>query len=178
MTYLPYNVAHDNERKLQTLETTVTILDDTVMGFTLASGFDNQTYVFNSSRKSSDECTTKPLAPVSFALNPDPWDIFLKANEDPEGTFTVIISEVTYILVVEDGLPKTCNVTIGTGADQIDMPISYIRYDNRPPPFYMFSLPEACRRYTCNACYSSAVSITSSLLLLVSALVMFLLSTV
>ena len=91
----------------------------------------------------------------------------------PPGTYTITDSGVTTQLTLVNGRPAFITIT----ALSIVTVITITNFENTPPAFSTFSLPSECSQFTCSACYSSAVSVSISITLILTTLLMYLFTT-
>ena len=169
-TYTRYDVAIDATRGLlastqvATLESGGSSIPFT--RFTIESVNDSMQYVVLNGVCNSFTYTVNPTNPMSYS--PNFWSKFDNAVENPPGTYTVTFPPFVQTLVTENGLPTSYSYVI-TGATSFE--VTSTRFTNSTPPFSAFALPAACSQFNCTACYSSAVNLGSSFILMLLALV-------
>ena len=105
-------------------------------------------------------------------LNTSIWDLYAAGTESPTGTFTYTQSGSTYKLTIVNGAPA-----VFTRNSSILETVTTVTNFEMPPAFSRFSLPSECSRFNCTACYSSAVSVSISVLLLLTTLLLYLFAT-
>ena len=185
LNYVRYNYAEDNTQFLSVMDSTYVSDGAINQEFLLASGNDDITY-----SDTNGVCTTSQYASTSLLSGTSELVNFVTGVEAPPGTVTY---NLTYqgdsvILVTVNGLPVSYMSTYIFDTYNVTMILNIHSYTNSTPPFSTFVIPEAC---LCDSCYSpsattmsptttpsSAVSVTSSFLLMLAALAMFLFSTV
>ena len=159
----------DITRELQYIEATQTVDGTTTSGSGISSGNDDATYVIT-----DGVCSEGELAPNQFfPLDSNIWDMFAAGTESPPGTYTITDSGVTTQLTLVNGRPAFITIT----ALSIVTVITITNFENTPPAFSTFSLPSECSQFTCSACYSSAVSVSISITLILTTLLMYLFTT-
>ena len=172
-----YNYAIDTTRMLGFEDVAATTNGVQGSLFDFLSVKDNLTYT-----NSNGTCKTMPGSGNFSQTIIFLFGAFTTGVEAPPGTITYIStsSGSTSVLVTVNGLPTTLTSTSTSSTFNLDIH----SYTNSAPPFSVFVLPDACSDFTCDSCYSptttpsSAVSVTSSFLLMLAALAMFLFSTV
>ena len=197
LNHTRHNYAADTTRLLSVTDTLSVSDGVEYSGFVLASGNDNLTY-----SDSDGTCTTSPY--ISTLMNGTNGYIalgnFTTGVEAPPGTitYTSTYQNSSAILVTVNGLPVSFTFAYIFDTYTVTSTININSYTNSSPPFSTFVLPDACSNFTCDYCYSPsattmspsatimsptttpslAVGVTSSFLLMLAALVMFLFSTV
>ena len=162
-TYTRFDYAIDTTREL--LYANFEAMSGVVTSNGVASVNDGSIYQVTNGVCTKRTYTVNPSSPMSFQF--DFWGAFDNAVENPPGTYVVTVSQVVYTLVTVNGLPVTYTSS-STGSSLV---LAITDYINSTPPFSTFTLPAACSQFTCNACYSSAVNLGSSFILMLLALV-------
>ena len=167
-TYIGYKLAVDATRELLYAK-----LDGISGGVSssrseLISANDNSAYVVINGVCAESTYTANPSDPTSFRVNF--WSVFDNVAANPAGTYVVTLSQIVLTLVTENGVPVTYSI-ISTGTPTFSLVLTMTNYINTTPPFSTFALPAACSQFTCTACYSSAVNLGSSFILMLLALV-------
>ncbi|KAI6658014.1 hypothetical protein LOD99_15729 [Oopsacas minuta] len=180
ITYPRFDIAIDATRELAYQNIDFISSGATFNIFAITSVNDNATY----GTFTGQNCTMTDGASMTgqspIPLTSNFWDVFQGATEAPPGTFTVTIPPITLSVVIVNGRPTVFSIAVadtGSGGSVIVITIS--NYLNGQPPFSLFTLPESCSEFTCDACYSSsAAGLASSLLMMLAAIALFILSTV
>ena len=140
----------------------------------LSSVSDNATYE-TVEQLFSGSCVMTSLNPNPyFPIDMNVWELFATAVESPAGTFTYTEGITSYAIVIENGLPVT--YTISVSLIGIETIITVDSFSNQAPAHSEFSLPSECTEYECEACYSGAAAVASSVLLILSALLVYLMA--
>ncbi|KAI6658015.1 hypothetical protein LOD99_15730 [Oopsacas minuta] len=175
-----FDIAIDATRELAYINSDFIFNGTTFNAFSITSESDNATY----STLTGQNCTMTDGASMTgqspIPLTSNFWDTFENATEAPPGTFTVANPPITLSVVIVNGRPTVFTIAVAdTGFGGIVTVITISNYLNGQPPFSLFTLPESCSEFTCDACYSSsAAGLASSLLMMLAAIALFILSTV
>ena len=110
---------------------------------------------------------------VNFPIDTNVWDSYVNATESPAGTFTITKGDIALQVTIVNGVPGLFNTTTDTSLTTFAVK----NFDNFTPDFSTFCLPSECSQFTCNACYSSAVSVSISIMLLLTTLLVYLFTT-
>ena len=110
---------------------------------------------------------------VNFPIDTNVWDSYVNATESPAGTFTITKGDITFQVTIVNGVPGLFATTTDTSL----ITFAVKNFDNFTPDFSTFCLPSECSQFTCNACYSSAVSVSISIMLLLTTLLVYLFTT-
>ena len=110
---------------------------------------------------------------VNFPIDTNVWDSYVNATESPAGTFTITKGDITLQVTIVNGVPDLFTTTTDTSLTTFAVK----NFDNFTPDFSTFYLPSECSQFTCNACYSSAVSVSVSSMLLLTTLLVCLFTT-
>ena len=163
------SVSVDINRRLRFIDETIPTEGVVSYNLRLSSENDSATYLsFN------NVCTQTVLDPnVIFPLDTNVWDLYANGTELSPGTFTFTQDSITYLVTIVNGEPAGFTFTTDTTV----IAISVTNFDNSTPDFSTFSLPSECSQFTCNACYSSAVSVSISIMLLLTTLLVYLFTT-
>ena len=137
--------------------------------YALASANDNTSYQALNGTCSESTFNSNLSDPMSFLGNY--WREFDNAVENPPGTFTITGSQSITTLVTVNGLPTSITSGLSTSSFTSLFVLTITSFTNSTPPFSTFALPAACSQFTCNACYSSAVNLGSSFIIMLLALV-------
>ena len=165
-----YTVFVDITRRLQYVNETVTTTGGAVSNnLRLSSERNDATYL--SVNGVCDRVAFNPN--VIFPLNTNVWDMYEAGTESPSGTYTFTQDGITYQVTMSNDVPVIFTFSFGTTV--IAITVSY--FNNTPPAFSTFSLPSECSQFTCSACYSSAVSVSISITLILTTLLMYLFTT-
>ena len=167
--YTRFDVAADISRRLGYTNFVGMSEGATYSIYQFFSGNDNTSYVVL-----NGICTERAF--ISNASDPmisqaDSWSQYDNAVENPPGTFTITGSQSVTKLVTTNGLPTSITGSTTTSSLTTLLVITINSFTNSTPPFSTFALPAACSQFTCTACYSSAVNLGSSFILMLLALV-------
>ena len=110
---------------------------------------------------------------VNFPIDTNVWDSYVNATESPAGTFTITKGDIALQVTIVNGVPGLFTTTTDTSLTTFAVK----NFDNFTPDFSTFCLPSECSQFTCNACYSSAVSVSISIMLLLTTLLVYLFTT-
>ena len=168
-TYTRFDVAVDISRRLRYTNFVGVSEGATYSIYQFFSGNDNTSYLVL-----NGICTERAF--ISNASDPmisqaDSWSQYDNAVENPPGTFTITGSQSVTKLVTTNGLPTSITGSTTTSSLTTLLVITITSFTNSTPQFSTFTLPAACSQSTCNACYSSAVNLGSSFILMLLALV-------
>ena len=164
-TFTRYNLAIDDTRGLLYANIEGMIAGVTSAINAVASVNDNSAYQVLNGVCNESTYVVNPSDPMSLQVNF--WSAFDNVAANPPGTYVVTVSQVVLTLITENGLPVSYTIS-STGFSFV---LTITNYINSTPPFSTFALPAACSQFTCNACYSSAVNLGSSFILMLLALV-------
>ena len=164
-TFTRYNLAIDATRELLYGNIEAMIADATFSIYALASVNDQSAYVVTNGVCSESTYIANASDQMSFRVNF--WGSFDNAVVNSPDTYVVTESSTVSTLLTTNGLPVSYNVSF-TG---FSFALTITNYINSAPQFSTFTLPAACSQSTCNACYSSAVNLGSSFILMLLALV-------
>ena len=164
-TFTRYNLAIDATRGL--LYANIEGMSGGVTNTINAVGSvnDNSAYQVLNGVCTKSTYTVNPSDPMGLQVNF--WSAFDNVAANPPGTYVVTVSQVVLTLVTVNGLP----VTLTSSSTGTSFELTITNYIDSTPPFSTFALPAACSQFTCNACYSSAVNLGSSFILMLLALV-------
>ena len=137
--------------------------------YSLVSVNDNSAYQVLNSTCTESTLISNPSDPMNFLYNY--WSQFDNAVENPPGTFTANYSQIVLTLVTVNGLPTSVISVYTSSSSAYLFVLTITSYTNSTPPFSTFTLPATCCQFTCTACYSSAVNLGSSFILMLLALV-------
>ena len=165
-----YSVSVDINRRLQFVDETVTTAGGIVSNnLRLSSENDSATYL-----STNNVCNQILFNPnVIFPLDTNVWALYSTGTESPLGTYTFTQGSITYLVTIVNGKPAL--FTFSFSNTIIAIPVT--NFDNSTPAFSTFCLPSECSQLTCNACYSSAVSVSISIMLLLTTLCVYLFTT-
>ena len=164
-----YSVSVDITRRLRFVDETVTTsLGDISNNLRLSSEDDSATYL-----SVSNVCTKMTFDPKAiFPTNTNVWNLYT-AGIEADGTYTFTQDSTVYRVTIVNGEPSSFTFTTGTTV----IAITGVTFNNMTPAFSTFCLPSECSQFTCNACYSSAVSVSISIMLLLTTLLVYLFTT-
>ena len=164
-TYTRYNLAIDATRELLYANIEAMFAGATFSIYALASVNDQSAYVVTNGVCSESTYIANASDAMSFRVNF--WGSFDNVVVNSPDTYVVTESSTVSTLLTTNGLPVSYNVSF-TG---YSFALTITNYINSAPQFSTFTLPAACSQSTCNACYSSAVNLGSSFILMLLALV-------
>ena len=167
-TFTRYNLTIDATRELLYANIEGMSGEVTRSIYALASVNDNTGYEVLNGVCSKSTYTVNPSDPMGLQVNF--WSVFDNAVENPPGTYIVTVAPVVLTLVTISGLPVSYIIS-SPGTTTSLFALTITNYINTTPPFSTFTLPAACSQFTCTACYSSAVNLGSSFILMLLALV-------
>ena len=163
-------VSVDINRRLQFVGETVTTTAGLVPNnIILSSEDDSVTYL-----SVNNVCTETAFDPnVTFPLNTNVWDLYAAGTEISAGTYKITQNGIMHVVTIINGSPVSFIFVSGTTVTFIIV----TNFDNFTPAFSTFCLPSECSQFNCSACYSSAVSVSISVMLLLTTLLMHLVTT-
>ena len=169
--YTRFNYALDTTRELSLSDIVGITNRDEGYVIILTSRNDNLTYI-----ESNGTCETIPYSRNSHETIIYLFGEFTTGVEGPPGTITYTSTRfgITSVLVTVNGLPTSLTYTTTSSTFNLDIH----NYTNSAPPFSIFVLSDTCSDLTCVYCYSTAAGVTSSFLLMLAVLAIFLFSTV
>ena len=164
-----FEVSIDIDRRLQRLEL------DTTSGVSatyieISSASDLATYTsVNGMCLNTTTYVPRPNYPIDFNV----WEQYAAGTESPNGTYSFTLSNITHRVVIEDGFPTSFEYAFGNTVIELTVD----NFNNMTPDFSTFFLPSGCSSNAeCNACYSGAAAVASSVLLVLSALLVYLMT--
>ena len=160
----------DINRQLQYLKESSTTSSGITNFKEISSGTDQATYT---SVNGFCFFTTDYDPILNFPIDDNVWELYAAGTESPTGTYTFTANGVAHRVVLEDGLPTVFSFSSGTTVLTLDV----YNFRNTTPEFSTFCLPSECSRYSCIACYNSAVSVSISIMLLLTTLLMYFFTT-
>ena len=160
--------AIDINRRLQYIFAELTDGEISLTYIGLSSGNDNTLYVGG-----NGVCNVTTIPSANNPFDTSIWDLYAAGTESPAGTFTYTEGGATLQLTIVNGLPAAFTDTTSTSVTATTVTNFY----NTTPAFSRFSLPTECSQFTCTACYSSALSVSISVLLLLTTLLLYLFAT-
>ncbi|KAI6660340.1 hypothetical protein LOD99_13928 [Oopsacas minuta] len=172
-TVFSYDVSVDIDRQLLLYEeaSTTTLVTFTSVTFQLSSGNDETTYI---SVNGECDITTTSIPSISFPIDTNVWFMYANGSESPAGTYGFSQDRVFHEVVIEDGYPVEFSFSFGNSF----VTLTVENFSDQKPDFSTFCLPSECSEYQCDACHSGAATVTSSVLLLLSALLVYLMTAV
>ena len=166
-TTFTFEFSIDIDRQLQRLEESDTTSDVTTNFIEISSASDQATYT-SVDGVCVDTTTYNPS--IIFPIDTNVWDLYAAGTESPIGTYTFTQNDVLHRVEIEDGLPTFFGFAFGNTIIVINVD----NFRNKTPAFSTFCLPSECSVNECNACYNGAAAVASSVLLLLSALLVYL----
>ena len=165
-----YSVSVDINRRLQFVDETLTLISGTISNnLRLSSENDSATYL-----STNNVCNQIQFNPNDiFPLDTNVWDLYADGTESPTGTYTFTQGIITYVVTIVNGEPASFTFSFSNSI----IAIVVANFNNTTPDFSTFCLPSQCSQFTCNFCYSSAVSVSISIMLLLTTLLVYLFTT-
>ena len=168
-TTADYSVVVNIDLRLQYVQEIATTSGVVSNNLRLSSETDSATYL-----SVNGMCTETAFSPDDiFPIDSNVWDLYATGTEDPAGTFTFTQYGITYQLTTDNGNPTSFTSSFNTTV----IVITVINFDNVTPGYSTFTLPSECSQFTCTSCYSSAVSVSISIVLLLTTSLMYLFTT-
>ena len=169
----PYNVSVDITRKLQYVNENIT----NTTGFFARNLKMSSVYDNTSILSINGVCNSGPLSPNEiFLLDMNIWELFANGTESPPGTYTFTLDDIRHQVVLVNGIPVSFTIFFDNPVPTVFL-VTVNYFNNTPPAFSTFTLPSECSQFTCTACYSSAVSVSISITLILTTLLMYLFTT-
>ena len=166
-----YSVSVDIYRILRLVEEAVTVTGGRVVSnnLRLTSGNDGEAY-----NSVNNVCTQSSFdVDIIFPLDTNVWDLYADGTESPTGTYTFTQNDITHSVTIVNGEPAGFTFSFGT----TEIAITVTNFNNTTPDFSTFCLPSQCSQFSCSFCYSSAVSVSISIMLLLTTLLIYLFTT-
>ena len=166
-----YRISVDIDRRLQFVDESETLTAGGVVSnnLRLSSENDSATYL-----SVNNVCTETAFDPNIYSpINTNVWDLYAAGTESPVGTYTFSLGGLTCQVTIVNGEPASFTFSFNTTV----IAIAITNFDNMTPALSTFSLPSECSQFSCNACYSSAVSVSISIMLLLTTLLIYLFTT-
>ena len=164
-TFTRYNLAIDATRELLYANIEAMSGGATNSIYALGSVNDNSAYAVLNGVCSESTYTVNPSDPMGLRV--DFWSAFDNVAANLPGTYVVTRAPFVLTLFTLNGLP----VTLTSSSTGTLFTLTITNYIDSTPPFSTFTLPAACSQFNCTACYSSAVNLGSSFILMLLALV-------
>ena len=167
-----FSVSVDIDRRLRLVDETLTTTGGVESNnIRLYSAGDTDRLTYDSV---NGVCTLTTIeTDVNFPIYTDVWLYYGSRIGSPTGIFTFTQFDITHTVTIVNGEPAGFTFTNGTTVNALTVTNFY----NSTPTFSTFSLPSECSQFTCNACYSSAVSVSISIMLLLTTLLVYLFTT-
>ena len=165
-----FDVSIDIDRRLQRLEL------DTTSGVSanfieISSASDLASYT-SVNGMCLDTTTYDPT--IYYPIDFNVWELYAAGTESPNGTYSFTQSGITHRVVIEDGLPTAFEFEIAFGNTFIGLTVD--NFNDTTPDFSTFCLPSECSRNKCNACYNGVAAVASSVMLVLSSLLVYLMT--
>ena len=167
----PYSVSVDIVRSMRLVVETLTVTGGgpVLNNIRLYSDDDGAAYI-----SVNNFCTQYSLdEDAIFPIDTNVWDLYANGTELSPGTYTFIQDSITHTVMIINGVPGVFTFTNGNTVTTITV----TNFDDAIPDFSTFCLPSQCSGFTCNFCYSSAVSVSISIMLLLTTLLVYLFTT-
>ena len=167
----PYSVSVDIVRSMRLVVETLTVTGGgpVLNNIRLYSDDDGAAYI-----SVNNLCTQHSLdEDAIFPIDTNVWNLYAAGTESPNGTYTFIQDSITHTVMIINGVPGVFTFTTGNTVTTITV----TNFDDAIPDFSTFCLPSQCSGFTCNFCYSSAVSVSISIMLLLTTLLIYLFTT-
>ena len=163
-----FEVSIDMDRRLQRLETATT--SGVFVNFIeISSANDLATYT-SVNGVCRDATTYDPSNFYPIDINV--WELYAAGTESPNGIYSFTLSNIIHRVVIEDELPTSFEFAFGDTVIELIVD----NFNDTTPDFSTFCLPSGCSTNECNACYSGAAAVASSVLLVLSALLVYLMA--
>ena len=164
-----FEISIDIDKQLQFISESDTVNGVTTNFIEITSANDLATYT-SVDGVCTDSTTYNPS--LAFPIDTNVWELYASGIESPIGTYTFTQNEIAYQVVIEDELPAT--FVVASGSTGIGFRVD--SFNNKTPEFSTFCLPGGCSAHECDACYSGAAAVASSVLLVISALLVYLMT--
>ena len=168
-TFFTYEISIDIDRQLQRIEESDTTSGVITNFIEISSANDQATYT-SVDEVCADSITYNPS--LNFPLDTNVWELYAAGTESPVGTYTFTRDNILHRVEIEDGLPTFLGFAFGNVAIAFNVD----SFRNTTPAFSTFCLPSECSANECIACYSGAAGVASSVLLILSALLVYLMT--